>query len=72
LNVFVDTLSDCIDLWFGKDEETDKYIIKEFKPLVHKAKDGELNEWIDNPWECLALVIILGKTQSITSISSII
>lgn len=58
---FKRSLPACLDLWFGKDEATDAYIEREYKPLILRARRGELNHWIHKPQECLALVILLDQ-----------
>ena len=58
---FKTSLDDCLELWFGKDEETDRYIDTNFRALVGRAHQGLLSEWIKTPLECLALVILLDQ-----------
>ena len=58
---FPETLSACMDLWFGKDDKTDVYIDATFGNMVLGARGGEYNHWINSPMETLALVILLDQ-----------
>ena len=48
-------------LWFGKSPSLDEEIRDRFGELVSLAADGELDAWTADPFECLALVILLDQ-----------
>jgi uncharacterized protein (DUF924 family) len=58
---FPPTMQECMLLWFGKDGETDDYIIAEFGAAVVDARDGKLNGWLNSELETLALLILLDQ-----------
>jgi len=58
---FPETLSACMDLWFGKGNEIDIYIETNFRNMVCDARDGKYNHWICSHMETLALVILLDQ-----------
>lgn len=58
---FPPALSDCMALWFGKEEATDIFIRKEFGEAVLNARDGKLDSWISSPIGTVALVILLDQ-----------
>ena len=47
--------------WFVKDLEFDEVINCRFSEIYEMAASGELDEWLDTPEGCLALVIILDQ-----------
>lgn len=47
--------------WFGKSEELDKEIKKNFEGDVKKAIKGQLDDWADDPRGRLALIILLDQ-----------
>jgi uncharacterized protein (DUF924 family) len=49
------------DLWFGKSEETDKYLTDEYKDLLESAKRGELDDWKNEPDSLVALIVLLDQ-----------
>ncbi|KAI8999552.1 hypothetical protein DFJ74DRAFT_144476 [Hyaloraphidium curvatum] len=58
---FPPTLSECLNLWFGKDPETDKTIEQRFGSAVRDARVGKLDSWINSPLETVALLILLDQ-----------
>ena len=59
--MFPHTMAECMNLWFGKSPETDDYITKTFEKMVLDARDGKYDDWISNPIDCLALIILLDQ-----------
>ena len=59
--MFPHTMADCMNLWFGKSPETDDYITRTFEKMVLDARDGKYDDWISNPIDCLALIILLDQ-----------
>lgn len=49
------------DLWFGKSEETDKYLTEEYKDLLESAKRCELDDWKNEPDSLVALIVLLDQ-----------
>jgi len=58
---FPDSIRDAMELWFGKSRENDKMVKEKFSFLVEKALDGKLDDWMNTPNNCLALVILLNQ-----------
>jgi uncharacterized protein (DUF924 family) len=50
-----------MDLWFGKSEETDRYVTEQYKELLEKAKRGELDDWAEDHEGLVALVVLLDQ-----------
>ena len=59
-----------LDFWFDdmvvekrfkRDENFDKLIEKKFKDDHNRAISNDYDEWQDNPFSCLALVILLDQ-----------
>lgn len=48
----------CLKLWFGKSHDTDNEIRKRYSHLVDQAISGELDDWMETPHGCLALMIL--------------
>ena len=61
LYMFPKTMVESMNLWFGKSPKTDDYIRKTFGKMVIEARDGKYDDWITNPIECLALIILLDQ-----------
>ena len=59
--MFPHTMAESMNLWFGKSPETDDYITKTFEKMVCEARDGKYDDWISNPIDCLALIILLDQ-----------
>ena len=59
--MFPHSMADSMNLWFGKSPETDDYITKTFEKMVCEARDGKYDDWISNPIDCLALIILLDQ-----------
>ncbi len=56
--------SDCDtfrQLWFRKDEATDRRIAEQFGPLIESALRGELADWARQPESALAQVLLLDQ-----------
>ena len=47
--------------WFSSTPEIDNEIKQRYEPLWISAASGELNNWLDSPQGCLALIIILDQ-----------
>lgn len=47
--------------WWGKSDEVDAAIREEFAVLMELARDGDLDDAIDDPWSTLALVLLLDQ-----------
>lgn len=58
---FPETIQQAMELWFGKDRKNDVIIKKDFAHLVEKAINGELDDWMTTPNDCLALIILLNQ-----------
>lgn len=52
---------DCLQLWFGKSNDTDIEIRKRFGYHVAVALRGELDHWRSTPRGCLALMILIDQ-----------
>ena len=59
--MFPNSMADAMNLWFGKSSATDDYIRDHFGLMVCQARDGKYDHWINNPIECLALIILLDQ-----------
>lgn len=59
--MFPHSMADSMNLWFGKSPKTDDYIRENFGKAVWEAMDGKYDHWINNPIECLALIILLDQ-----------
>jgi uncharacterized protein (DUF924 family)/Ca2+-binding EF-hand superfamily protein len=51
----------CVELWFGKSNETDIEIKTRFGEQVEKAIQGGYTEWERTPRGCLALMILVDQ-----------
>ncbi|ELS04367.1 hypothetical protein Xen7305DRAFT_00040980 [Xenococcus sp. PCC 7305] len=47
--------------WFIKDPNCDRQIKEFFEPVYLLAKAGDLDYWQENPFSCLALIIVLDQ-----------
>ena len=47
--------------WFAKDSAFDTQIRQRFLPLYEEAAGGRLRGWLDDPYETLALIIVLDQ-----------
>ncbi|MEL0012847.1 MAG: DUF924 family protein, partial [Alphaproteobacteria bacterium] len=47
--------------WFNKDDAFDEEIRKRFSELVHTARDGNLESWVETPRGCLALIVLIDQ-----------
>lgn len=57
-------VEDCLDLWFGKSEQTDREIWNRFGADVILASEGHYDHWaldIEHPRRLVALVILLDQ-----------
>jgi len=45
--------------WFNKDDAFDEEIRERFSELVHTARDGKLESWVETPRGCLALIVLI-------------
>ena len=59
--MFPNSMEESMNLWFGKSPATDDYIEKEFGKMVVEARDGQYDDWVAHPLECLALIILLDQ-----------
>jgi len=59
--MFPNSIEESMNLWFGKSPATDDYIQKEFGKMVVEARDGQYDDWVAHPLECLALIILLDQ-----------
>ena len=59
--MFPHSMAESMNLWFGKSPKTDDYIRETFVKAVCEAMDGKYDHWINNPIECLALIILLDQ-----------
>ena len=59
--MFPHSMAESMNLWFGKSPQTDDYITKTFGKMVYEARDNKYDDWISNPIECLALIILLDQ-----------
>ncbi|MGH8610697.1 MAG: DUF924 family protein [Gammaproteobacteria bacterium] len=50
-----------VQLWFGKSDETDQAITRQYAGKLARARRGELDEWADMPQGRLALIIVLDQ-----------
>lgn len=48
-------------LWFGKDPAVDQQIRDRFLDLYHQASAGLLQDWVQTPQGCVALVVLLDQ-----------
>jgi uncharacterized protein (DUF924 family) len=48
-------------LWFGKKPEFDQQIRDRFSPLYQQAAAGELDDWQQSTFGCLALILLLDQ-----------
>lgn len=58
------SMEECLNLWFGKSEKTDREIAEMFGPDVELAAAGHLDHWAldrDDPRMLVALVILLDQ-----------
>lgn len=51
----------CLQLWFGKSDDTDIEIEARFGALVAHALDGGYSDWDDSPRGCLAHMILVDQ-----------
>ena len=49
------------ELWFRKNEATDRRIVEQFGPLIERALRGELADWARQPEGALAQVVLLDQ-----------
>jgi uncharacterized protein (DUF924 family) len=54
-------LENAMKLWFGKSPEVDMMIKSKYEELFQKASQGDLDHWLANPLDCLALLILLDQ-----------
>jgi uncharacterized protein (DUF924 family) len=54
-------IKDKADLWWKKAPEVDRKIAERFGLLHNQAASGELNAWMDDPKQRLALIILLDQ-----------
>ncbi len=47
--------------WFARNDAVDAQITEKFASLHADAAQGRLDGWMQNAWECLALVIVLDQ-----------
>jgi uncharacterized protein (DUF924 family) len=47
--------------WFEKQPDFDEELRSRFLPDYQKAAEGFLNDWIDSPHTCLALILLLDQ-----------
>jgi uncharacterized protein (DUF924 family) len=47
--------------WFNKDDAFDEEIRERFSELVHTARDGNLESWVETPRGCLALIVLIDQ-----------
>ena len=59
--MFPNSIEESMNLWFGKSPATDDHIQKEFGKMVVEARDGQYDDWVAHPLECLALIILLDQ-----------
>ena len=59
--MFPHSMVDSMNLWFGKSPKTDDFIRDTFGKDVVDAYDGKYDHWVNNPIECLALIILLDQ-----------
>ena len=59
--MFPHSMAESMNLWFGKSPKTDDYIRDTFGKDVIDAGNGKYDHWINNPIECLALIILLDQ-----------
>jgi uncharacterized protein (DUF924 family) len=58
------SIEDCLDLWFGKSEQTDREIASRFGADVAQASRGHCDHWAldsEHPRRLVALVILLDQ-----------
>ena len=48
-------------MWWGKDENIDKFIKENYEEYLRKAADGELGQWLAHPEGTLAVIILLDQ-----------
>ena len=58
---FLKLFISAMTLWFGKSPQLDDDIRDRFGDLVSMAAEGELDGWTSDPFECLALIILLDQ-----------
>ena len=58
---FPTNLEDAMKLWFGKSPQVDMMIKIKYEKLFMKASQGDLDHWLANPMDCLALLILLDQ-----------
>ena len=49
------------EMWWKKDENTDRYIKDNFENLLLKAKSGELDGWLDDCESMVAYIVLLDQ-----------
>ena len=49
------------EAWFTKDPEFDRLVRDRFEALYEAAAAGDLDDWKEEAWSCLALVIVLDQ-----------
>jgi uncharacterized protein (DUF924 family) len=49
------------DFWFAKKPEFDQQVRTRFLTYYQKAAEGYLDEWIESPCSCLALILLLDQ-----------
>lgn len=47
--------------WFNKDDLVDQQIRSQFLPIYEQAAKGDLDEWENTPFSCLALILVLDQ-----------
>jgi alkyl hydroperoxide reductase subunit AhpC/uncharacterized protein (DUF924 family) len=58
------SIEECLNLWFGKSEQTDQEIWNRFGADVALASKGHYDHWaldVEHPWLLVALVIMLDQ-----------
>jgi len=58
---FPASIQDAMSLWFGKSRETDAIVRDRFLAYVERALNGDFDDWMNTPTDCLALIILLNQ-----------
>jgi len=58
---FPASIQDAMSLWFGKSRETDAIVRDRFLAYVEQALNGDFDDWMNTPTDCLALIILLNQ-----------